>query len=561
MCVIPRTLRAKFLLIIVAGVAVPLAVVGLWLTGATERSGRTLLHARLATALAQVVYEAGSQWVVVRGALLDVAEDPTVRAALETPKGMVAPALSRVAAPVRADVIGADRAVRLLLRNKEGVAWVFTEAQDSTMRLERDASEGVRGIVVEVPVTSRSTGLVLGTIEAHLPVASLVTAGAAGTGGMGAVLGIADRSTGIWLAPLPFDPSLLDHDEFDWAGERWLVAHRTLEDPRLAFAAAAPLSAYTLPFKGAARQGAIALLIVSVVTLTVAGLLTRHLTHSLERLAVAAEAVSRGDLELRVEAQGSDEVGRVARAFNVMVASVRRTLDQLATRERLAAVGEFAAALAHEVRNPLTSIRVDLQRIQEQLTQESALGIPVERVLREVSRLDRTVAGALRVARSGTSGTDRVDLRIPLERALQVAAPTFDQASARLEPLLGRTSPLVVRGDASALEQLFLNLLLNAAQALPEDGTARVMTSTADGFVEIAIHDSGRGIPEGVMDRVFEPFFSTKSEGTGLGLAVARQIAVAHGGDLLIESAEGIGTIARVRLPLLSRIPDWSAPT
>jgi signal transduction histidine kinase len=245
----------------------------------------------------------------------------------------------------------------------------------------------------------------------------------------------------------------------------------------------------------------------------------------------------------------------VARAFNAMVESLRHTLDQLARRERLAAVGEFAASLAHEVRNPLTSIRVDLQRVEEQIPPQSALRTPLERALREVSRLDRTVSGALRVARSGTPGTALVNLRTPLERALEVTAPAIEQAGATLEFPEARDTPLLVRGDAAALEQLFLNLLLNAAQSLPGSGRISLSAVAHDGTVEIAIRDSGRGIPHALLSRVFEPFFTTTKEGTGLGLAIARQIAIAHGGTLEVESEPGVGTTARLRLPLLSPEP------
>ena len=553
---IARSLRAKFLLVVSAGVVVPLAVVGLWLTRATERSGRDLLRTRLDGALVQVVNEVSGRWVVARAALLDMADDAAVRSTL----GGISPAPPRIASMAvgsraRSMVGEGARDPRIVLGSADGRArWTLRRAGDSIVRLVpvTDGATDVDGIVVVLPVTARNTGASLGTIEAHLPVESLVPAGVAGTGGIGAVLGIADRTTGVWLANLPFDPALLKRDEFDLAGERWLVARRTLEEPRLLLAAAAPLAAYTAPFESAARRGALALFLVCLAALTLAAVFTRRLTHSLERLAVAADAVSEGDLEHRVDVPNDDEVGRVARAFNGMVESLRSTLGQLARRERLAAVGEFAASLAHEVRNPLTSIRVNLQRVEEQVPPDSALRTPLERALHEVSRLDRTVSAALRVARSGTPGTDLVDLRAPLDRALEVTAPAFEQARATLEAPDAPATSLLVRGDAAALEQLFLNLLLNAAQSLPSGGRITVSAAADDAAAEVSIRDTGRGIPHELLGRIFEPFFTTTKEGTGLGLAIARQIAIAHGGTLDVESEPGVGTTARVRLPLLS---------
>ena len=552
---IARSLRARFLLVVVGGVVIPLAIVGLWMARATERSGRALLRTRLDGALAQVVAEVGGRWVRVRAGLLDVADDSSVQESLArtdaAASGITTEPL-RLGSGARTWLIEDAGRVQVVLRDvKRRTRWVGSI--DSTARLvpDADAELGTAGIVMSLPVIVRATGASLGTIEARISPAAIVPASAAGSGGIGAVLGVADGASGTWLTPLPFDPALLDREEFEWAGERWLVARRTLDEPRLVLAAAAPLSGYTAPFESAARRGALALLVVAAATLVLAALLSRRITHSLERLAVAADEVSRGDLERHVDVTSDDEVGRVARAFNGMVDSLRRTLDELARRERLAGIHEFAASLAHEVRNPLTSIRINLQRVEEKIAAESTLRPPLERALREISRLDRTVSGALRIARSGAGGENIVDLRAPLERALQVAEPTFERSGATVDTSLIGEAPLHVRGDAAALEQLFLNLLLNAAQALSPGGRADVSTVVQDATVDVVIRDNGRGVPREIVDHIFEPFVTSKSDGTGLGLSIARQIALGHGGEVAIESVEGAGTAAHVRLPLL----------
>ena len=125
-------------------------------------------------------------------------------------------------------------------------------------------------------------------------------------------------------------------------------------------------------------------------------------------------------------AEERDEVGRVARAFNSMSASLRHTLDQLAERQSLAAVGEFAATLAHEVRNPLTAIRIDLQRLEEKLPDDPALRAPAVSCAADLDRLDATVTGALRVARSGQATLGRIDLRDPLRAAIHDVLPEID---------------------------------------------------------------------------------------------------------------------------------------
>jgi two-component system sensor histidine kinase FlrB len=126
------------------------------------------------------------------------------------------------------------------------------------------------------------------------------------------------------------------------------------------------------------------------------------------------------------------------------------------------------------------------------------------------------------------------------------------RSGATLEVAFPPRSGLSVRGDAAALEQLFLNLLLNAAQSLDDGGTVRVAVEDGDGVVRVAVRDAGRGMSPEVRARLFEPFYTTRADGTGLGLPLARRIARAHGGEIDVESAPGAGTTVVVRLPRAS---------
>jgi len=157
-----------------------------------------------------------------------------------------------------------------------------------------------------------------------------------------------------------------------------------------------------------------------------------------------------------------------------MTESLRRTLQELSQRQALVAVGEFAASLAHEVRNPLTSIQVDLQRIEEKLPEDEEALELMARTLRKIDGLSRSVTGALQVARSGSVILAPLNLRGPLRAAVQMAQPTFQDREAALDSTGAEGEPIPVDGDAAALERLFLNLLLNAAQALEPGGRARI---------------------------------------------------------------------------------------
>jgi signal transduction histidine kinase len=370
------------------------------------------------------------------------------------------------------------------------------------------------GLPVELAIYDTGSGEELGTLDVRVRMSSLLASGAGWERVGGSVLAIFDRSSGASLLPLTIDPGLFRDDRFVWGNEPWLAVRHVLYEPAVELVLAAPLSPFTEPFQQAARRNLLILAAVAVGGFTLAALLTRRTTRGLERLADAAEAVSQGELS---------------------------------QREALAAVGEFASSLAHEVRNPLSAIRVDLQRVEEELPASQSRDL-LARALGEVERLDRSVTGALRVARSGSVAHERLDLRRPLEAALHAAAPEFTVRGASLEvPPLG-SEPVWVSGDAAALEQLYLNLLLNAAQALDPGGAAGVTLEVDGERAATSVWDRGRGMAPADLKRAFEPFFSTKPAGTGLGLAIAQRIALAHRGELTVESTAFEGTTARFEL-------------
>jgi signal transduction histidine kinase len=208
------------------------------------------------------------------------------------------------------------------------------------------------------------------------------------------------------------------------------------------------------------------------------------------------------------------------------------------------------------VRNGLTAVRVDLQRAEEKISAGAPAQPLIARALENVKRLDGTVSGSLRVARSGRIPRRRLDLGPVAAAAAQSAESTFTEHCATLSPLAASSTPTWVLGDAIALQQLLLNLLLNSAEAVGPGGRAS-LTMEIDGCdVCVVVTDTGNGIAAADLEHVLDPFFSTKADGTGLGLPIARQIAAAHGGSLRIESVPGHGTRVEVRLPMAAAPPS-----
>lgn len=540
--------RTRILLIVLALGILPLGLLGLWLTEATTRSGENLVRAQLEESVETAVSRVVSRWYRLRSALLYLTEDAESQLALTRSEARAPPeTFVRLFDELEPGVRSA------VLRDVSGrELWRVDRAVETRADLMQEAEfSGL--VMVALEVRDRLNGALLGSVDVSVAASSLLPVGGFTPGLSGMILGVFESATGVSLVPLPLDPSLLTAPEFIWEGNRWVTAERTLGEPPIRLVATAPLTPFIAPFQNAARDGAVLVMIVALIGLGLAALLTTRLTRSLKDLSGAAAAVSHGNLAQRVDVRTRDEVGQVAEAFNTMTESLQRTLRELSTRESLAAVGEFAASLAHEVRNPLTAIKVDLQLAEEELPEGSVGREAQARALQEVARLDESVTRALRVARNGSLETGTLDLRKPILAAANAARPTFAEKGATLRVHLGE-SPIPVLGDPGALEDLFLNLLRNAAQALESGGTAEVRAEVKGEQREqratVVVSDDGVGIPKELQERVFEPLFSTRPEGTGLGLTVARRVATAHGGDLALESTPGEGTTVCATFPV-----------
>ena len=556
------SLRNKLVLIVLGGAVLPLALLGMWLNQTAERSGERLLRGRLESSVADIAEDVGLRWLVVRGEILRIADIPEVRAELKSsgPVGDVfSPDSGDSAVEDASEPTSAFSLPNNLISELQGsVAGLHILDAGGVVRWSSPSDSGAgagqvasssRPLTVGLGIFDLASGDRLGTLQADLRPSALLAGSAAWGGVAGSVLGAFDPQTGAFLLPLSIDPFLLERERFQWREEIWLSVHRALEEPPLALVLAAPVTPFVEPFRESARRNLWILGGVTLLVLALATVLTRGTTRDLSRLADAAEAVARGDLEREVDSEGRDEVGRVGRAFNTMTESLRKTLQELSQRRALAAVGEFAASLAHEVRNPLTSIRFDLQRIEERLPADEENSELMARTIRKIDALNRSVTGALQVAQSGSVRLEPIDLRTPLRAAVQMALPTFQERKATLNAAGAEGEPVEIRGDSSALERLFLNILLNAAQALGRGEQAVVEIREALSEVSISVRDEGPGIGPSHLERIFEPFYSTRPDGTGLGLPIARRIAQAHGGDLSVESRGGTGTTVTVHLP------------
>jgi len=289
-------------------------------------------------------------------------------------------------------------------------------------------------------------------------------------------------------------------------------------------------------------------------------LMTGRATRSLKDLTRAADAVAAGDYSPPLPPAGSDEVGRLSAAFRVMVSRVEETLRRIQESRHMSVIGEFTSRLSHEVRNPLTSVKLNLQRIERHALRgtlpEECLG-PLEISLSEVHRLDRVVQGVLSLARTGAPATEPCSVHRAVRRAVAALSFQLEGKGIEIGEELEATEDTVL-GNAEALEGVFLNLFLNAADAMPDGGRISVATRNAPGpqdgteRIQVEVGDEGPGVPPDLSDRIFEPFFSTRKEGTGFGLSVALSTVEDHGGTLRLDktSDDGRGAVFVIELPL-----------
>lgn len=257
-------------------------------------------------------------------------------------------------------------------------------------------------------------------------------------------------------------------------------------------------------------------------------------------------------LELQKTAEGLEESYKKLQQQSERIIAIE---EQLRRAEKLSTLGEMAAVLAHEIRNPLGSIRGTAEILRDDYKPGEPKYEFIEIQIKETERLNRVVEDFLRMARPQPSEMKSCKLQDELETIVILLANDAKGRKVRvvLEPA---ATDAVVRADSEKLRQAFLNIIINALQATPPGGSVTISTEIIQPeggarMCEVRFLDNGAGIDAELQTRIFEPFYTTKPDGSGLGLAITRKIVEGHGGSLTVESAIGQGTTLIVRLPLL----------
>jgi signal transduction histidine kinase len=278
------------------------------------------------------------------------------------------------------------------------------------------------------------------------------------------------------------------------------------------------------------------------------------LTRPVRVLVESTRKLKGGDLDHRV-ARMEDEFGELADSFNEMAASLKVQMTKMQRAEQMAVVGQLAAGLAHEVKNPMAGIKVAMNVLAEEKYIQPEDRTVLQKVVGEITRLEGLMKDFLNFAKPQKPRFESVNINQVLNTTLTfyLKAHSIGGKNERIRIEKDFREVPAALADTSQLQQVFLNLFLNAIEAMPEGGTLGVRTCPEEEnrSIRIEVSDTGKGIREDLLDRVFQPFFTTKPKGTGLGLAISRQLIEQHEGTIEVSANPGGGTRFTIRIPVI----------
>lgn len=300
-------------------------------------------------------------------------------------------------------------------------------------------------------------------------------------------------------------------------------------------------------------------------------LLGREAVSPLQRLVAVMRRAESGELTVRADEGRPDELGVAARGFDATLAALRRSQaeleafyrERMVRADRFAAVGEIATGLAHEIKNPLAGLSGALELLAEDFSADARHSEIVTEMQHQVRRLTHTMESLLSFARPAKAKLRSTDVNATLEKVLFLIRQQSRDGTIELVPELSPGLPAVL-ADPSQLEQVFLNICLNACQAMNvtrRGGVLTVRSRGGDGTVSVEVEDTGPGIPADLRAQIFKPFFTTKREGNGLGLAISARIVAEHGGHIGYRCPPEGGTTFTVTLQQArpQRAPEHAA--
>ena len=319
--------------------------------------------------------------------------------------------------------------------------------------------------------------------------------------------------------------------------------------PGVLVAVVAETTEVTAAIRSVARTILLTSLASLVALVLVSQLVARRVTAPLDQLVRFAQDTSAGSRSPGRARAGDDEVGRLGQAFNEMMDRLDASQSALVRSEKLALAGLIAARVAHDIRNPLASMKIQAQLLESRVKGDPRSGTLVNAVLDDISQVESVIRDLIELARPGEIRRMPADMNAVLRTILRQLDARLLHRKVSVEAELSDRLPLV-HIDRERLSQALLNVIVNAVDAMPNGGTLSVKTRATGDHVVVEIEDDGVGIDPAILDRVFDPFVSSKPGGVGLGLVNARAVIDSHGGRIALTPRQPQGTRAMMTLPL-----------
>jgi signal transduction histidine kinase len=292
-------------------------------------------------------------------------------------------------------------------------------------------------------------------------------------------------------------------------------------------------------------------------------ILSYQILKPVRHLVVATEIMAGGNLWQEIPVKSKDELGTLTQSFNRMVRNLREIQTELIRSEKLISIGRLSAGVAHEVRNPLNAMKGAIFYLQKHRSEDPLIKEYTQLILEEINRLNHFVTEFLYFAKQSSPNLVFTDLNKLLYNSLSLSDEEFKRKGIEVISYLEPSLPLL-KIDPHQMEQVFLNLFINAVHAMPEGGVLVVSTALEENMMKpkpglkavVKVKDNGLGIIEDHLNNIFDPFFSTKETGTGLGLTISLGIVESHGGTIEISSKENEGTTVIIKLPVEEDNPN-----
>lgn len=319
------------------------------------------------------------------------------------------------------------------------------------------------------------------------------------------------------------------------------------------------------------------LLLIVITVVLVLFTSKRWVTKPLAQLGDAIEYIAKGNFNAKIPmGKGNEEISKVARAFNQMVIDLEKARNQiieeaeaklalergLRQSEKLAIVGRLASELAHEIRTPLTSIKIFFQSLEQEIGADDLRRQDFRIIMKEIDRINENITRLLDFAKPEDPQFQPVNIYELLQETLNLLMAKIKTNNIHLDLCLS-DSPPTMMGDPKQLRQIFLNLLMNAIEAMPQGGRLTIHATTKHekdvkgDFLQITIQDTGQGISQENIPHIFDPFFTTKEGGTGLGLSIVSSLVQKHEGKVEVKSSHGRGASFILSLPLRKEV-TWA---